>query len=175
MTLVLRDSDEDALQVVEELGYLPADAENYWVLDDVSLFLCRDRTSGELACNLRGSEEATVSERFDELAARLDAYSTDELLFGIEPAQSAAEVVQALFRLGLGAPPEFDERTATQLVGGLSFEHPMIRAAAIRSIAYLRWADVLLPLVERVADEDPDERVRQRAAELVYAVGQRTS
>lgn len=176
VTLILRDADEDALQIVEELGYRPADADNYWVSDDdVALFLCRDRTSGELGCNLRGPGEDAVSRRLDELAARLDAYSTDELLFGIEQAESAAETAQALFRLGLGAPPEFDERTATQIVGGLSFEHPMIRAAAIRSIAYLRWADLLIPLVERVAEEDPDERVRQRAAELVHAVAQKAA
>jgi hypothetical protein len=182
-TLVLRDSDGDARRTVRELGWSPRDADDYWVSDDddVVLFLRRDLDSHELACNVRGAEREAVVRRYDELLARLDAWSTDELLVGIERATTAAGTAQALFRLGLGAPLEFDERTTTQIVGALSFEHPMIRAAAVRSIGYLNWGTMLRPLVERVADDDPDERVQRHAALLltamdrVQAPGARTS
>jgi hypothetical protein len=169
-TLVLRDSEEDARRTVEDLGW-DAAGDDYWTsADDVRLFLRRDRTSGELGCNVRGANQEAVVRRFDELETRLDAWSSDELLDGIERAETARETAQALFRLGLGAPLEFDERTATQIVGALSFEHPMIRAAAVRSIGYLRWGAMLRPLVERVAEEDPDERVRGQAELLLTAV-----
>ncbi|WP_327633112.1 hypothetical protein OHB24_24215 [Kribbella sp. NBC_00482] len=173
-TLVLRNSKEDAQGIVEDLGWSRSDADDdYWEsADDVTLFLRHDRTSGELGCNLRGVDRDAVSRHFDDLEARMDAFSTEELLAGIDQAETAAETAQALFRLGLGAPLEFDERTATQVVGALSFEHPMIRAAAVRTIGYLIWGSMLRPPVERVFDDDPDERVQRQAGQLLSAFDQ---
>jgi hypothetical protein len=173
-TLVLRNTEEEAQRIVQDLGWSRSGSDDdYWEsADDVTLFLRRDLDSGELGCNVRGADQDLVSRRFDDLEARMDAYSSEELLAGIEQAETAGQTAQALFRLGLGAPLEFDERTATQIVGALSFEHPMIRGAAVRSIGYLRWGAMLRPLVERVFDDDPDERVQRQAAQLLTAFDQ---
>jgi hypothetical protein len=100
-----------------DLGWSRSAGDDYlWEsADGVTLFLRRDLDSGELGCLVSGADRDPVIRRFDDLEARMDAYSSDELLLGIEQAETAGQTAQALFRLGLGAPQEFDERTATQV------------------------------------------------------------
>ncbi|MEU7894144.1 hypothetical protein AB0B45_14925 [Nonomuraea sp. NPDC049152] len=181
--LVLRQRGEQQASVVAaELGWARStarggDGEAYeviWAVDGNTTFhYAEDMGSGEALCQVRGSERGPVAKAFRQIESRLDAWNQRELLDAVRADSAPYEMVQALFRLGLGAPITLDDthlgtlslRFGAAIDEAVRHEHPMVRAAAVRATAYMEWP-VLRLIVQEVAERDSDCRVK-READLV--------
>ncbi|MEU6711173.1 hypothetical protein ABZ897_06790 [Nonomuraea sp. NPDC046802] len=77
-----------------------------------------DVASGEAFCLVQGSERELMANALRQIESRLATWSQPGLLNAVEAGATPEEMVQALFRLGLGAPIALDD---THL-GSLSVE-----------------------------------------------------
>lgn len=66
------------------------------------------------------------------------------------------------------APPDYTQRYMAALTHGISYRHPMVRAAAARAAVYMEWPE-LGPVLRSVARDDADERVRREAEQVLAA------
>ncbi|WBO67904.1 HEAT repeat domain-containing protein [Streptomyces camelliae] len=138
-----------------------------WAVDDETTFHCvEDVASGEFCCFFRGSRIDGVTDAFRRIDAEVDAWSSAELIDQVYAEAPPMERVGALFRLGLGAPAAFDDEFFDAFMVALRDEHPMIRAAAARTAAYMEWPQ-LLPELRIIASGDTDARVRGEAEQVV--------
>ncbi len=99
------------------------------------------------------------------LGEKLFWYGIDELYEKAEQATTHNEAVDALFRLTAGIctmnplPPQAKHIYSECLAQ----DHWMTRRAAVQAVAYGRWPESV-EILERVATQDPDERVRDFAS-----------
>ncbi|TYB62830.1 hypothetical protein FXF51_25810 [Nonomuraea sp. PA05] len=184
--LVLRQrGEQQADAVAAELSWARSaarggDGETYeaiWAVDGNTTFrYVEDVTSGEALCQLLGSAREPVAEALRQIESRLDAWTQRELLEAVKAASTPYEMVQALFRLSLGAPITLDDthlgtlslRFGAAIDEAVRHEHPMVRAAAVRATAYMEWP-VLRLIVQEVAERDSDSRVAKEANLVLQA------
>lgn len=100
-----------------------------------------------------------------EIAARLPCYDQEDLLDLAAQPEDHDEAVQAVMRIAVGFP-RFDPRALRVFEIYLQHPSPLLRRATIQAIAYRRWPEGL-PLLEKVAQEDPDEAVRAFARRVL--------
>jgi len=99
------------------------------------------------------------------LGEKLDWYGIDELYEAAGQATTHNEGVEALFRLTAGIctmnhlPPQAKHIYSEYLAQ----DHWMTRRAAVQAVAYGRWPESV-EILERVATQDPDQRVRDFAS-----------
>ncbi|MEU0369586.1 HEAT repeat domain-containing protein [Streptomyces sp. NPDC006283] len=176
--LVLRKrSTDEAAQFADSKGWSilpeqnsdPVRKSTAWSVDDNTVFqVTRDRASGEFSCFFHGPDEELLESLLAEAERALDTWPTQQLLDAVYEAESPQQLVRAVFRLGIGAPPSHSTRFMPALAHALAHEHPMVRAAAARSTAYMEWPE-LLPILEATAGNDVDPRVREEAGQVISA------
>lgn len=138
-----------------------------WYVDETTVFrVTRDPASGEFYCRFHGPDRAALGDLLAAAEERLDVWDTADLLDAPFEETDPKLLVQAVFRLGLGAPMVHTHEFMPPLLHAMAQEHPMLRAAAVRSTAYTEWPE-FVPILEAMADNDPDERVRAEAAKVV--------
>lgn len=100
------------------------------------------------------------------LAERLPVYTPDELLNSALDASTHNDQVRAINRLAIGFV-NFDPSAYTIIMTfALQAQNPLLREAAVNSIAYRAWPH-FRPLLERIVAEDPAENVRRKATLLL--------
>jgi hypothetical protein len=127
-----------------------------------------DVASGEVCCFFRGGDRVRVDDSYREIIAEVDSWTSEELVEAIYEDASDLEMVGAVFRLGIGAPPEFSDEYFDAFSTALRHESPMVRAAAVRTTSYMEWPGLLRDL-RAVAVNDTDERVQREAAKVIEA------
>lgn len=140
-----------------------------WAVDEKTTFrVARDEAAGEFYCRFYGPDPAELVELLDAAEEQLDVWDKADLLAAPFEETEPRQLVQAVFRLAMGAPlvrtPEF----MPPLLHAMAQEHPMVRAAAARATAYTQWPE-FCPILVTVAENDPDERVRAEAAKVAEA------
>ncbi len=139
-----------------------------WPVDeDIHFQVTRDRDSGEFSCFFFGTDRERLGRLLGEAEHALDTWSLAELREAPYEEGDPRRLAQSLFRLGLGAPPVHTPEFMPPLAHGLANEHPIVRAAAARTTAYMEWPE-LFPLVRVVAESDADARVRAEAGKIVH-------
>ncbi|MDT0343195.1 HEAT repeat domain-containing protein [Streptomyces litchfieldiae] len=138
-------------------------------MDGETSFHCvEDVVSGETCCFFRGRDRTAVDDSYRSIEGEVDAWSHPELLQEIYSDIPALEKVGAIFRFGIGAPPEFDQDYFEAFSIALRDENPMIRAAVVRTASYMEWPDLLRDL-RTSAVNDSDMRVRGEARKVIEA------
>jgi hypothetical protein len=138
-----------------------------WSVGENTAFqVTRDRDSGEFSCFFLGSDREQILGLLADAEQVLDVWRIPELLDEPYEETEPRRLVQAVFRLGLGAPPVHQTEFMPPLSFAFVHEHPMVRAAAARTTAYMEWPE-LFPIVQVIAESDPDERVRNEAGRVV--------
>jgi HEAT repeat protein len=118
----------------------------------------------------------TMGERAAELAKLvrlgLTALTPEEVLVWVHvlgEEGDPGERVRALGYLAAVAPDEPVDAFVAVLEETLRDHRPEVRRAALYVCVYLSWAE-LVPLVEAVRDNDPDEATRTNAARVCEAI-----
>lgn len=134
----------------------------------VTFHFALDVASGESCCYFQGLVQEEVDRAFLEMCDLFDTWTLAELIEGVRSARSSGDLVAAVFRLGLGAPPVFTARFYNTLCITADHKHPMVRAATMRTIAYMEWPE-LHEMLDVFVRTDPDERVRREASLVIEA------
>jgi len=125
---------------------------------------------------LRVASVITMGERAAELAEMvrhgLTALTPAEVLvwvYALGEEGDPGERVHALGYLAAVAPAEPSDGFVAVLEESLRDHRPEVRQAALYACVYLSWAE-LVPPVEAVRDNDPDETTRANAAQVLEAI-----
>lgn len=135
-----------------------------WVSEDQAnaVHYVEDPFTGTKFVNMIGARSRSLLHWLEALPH----FTREELIELAEAPSTHDEKVDVLHRLAV-ATPEYDPEVfsifdrATRLP-----DAPLLREAAVNALAYHAWPE-LAPLLERLIDSDPDEKVRARAARLL--------
>ena len=103
--------------------------------------------------------------------ARLPAWSLDDLVRKVDEASTDEERAQNVLRLGLGAPIEMRDDFVRRISDAIQDKSLYVRQAGVWAVAHAEWP-VLLPLVRQVAENDPEEEIRDDAMTIVDVFGE---
>jgi hypothetical protein len=103
-----------------------------------------------------------------QLERDLDVVSFDELLRAAEGAEDVHSLSLAINRLSLAAPREYDGDVFRLISKGLSHADRSVRLASIWAVGFMPWPEYR-PILRILANTDPDDRVRETAADLLEA------
>ena len=139
--------------------------EEVWSVDDdtSSVHYVEDDLLGVASVRTMGDRAAELAEH---VARHLPSLTRDEILVWAYVVEDAGERRRAIGYVAAIAPNEPLDAVAAVLESALDDPHPEVRDAALFACAHLSWP-TLLPLVEAVRDNDPEESVRANAARVL--------
>jgi len=139
----------------------------YWVPDRNTIVNLRDDViTGVHYFTIDGPHEAEVAE---EIRSVIESYTEPELLAWWDRGAASNDIddkVDAVLFLGVGTPATPTDDYLNRIRAALADPDKDVRNAAIVASGYADWP-VFKPDLERIADSDPDETARQRAAVVV--------
>lgn len=97
--------------------------------------------------------------------------TSEDLLGGIEAADSDDEKGRALVRAGIGAPLNPDNRYSRAFIESVSHASPNVRRNGIMAIGHAEWAP-FRELLDAVAKQDSNGQVRSLAQRMSTAFGE---
>jgi hypothetical protein len=123
---------------------------------------------------VEGDEDKHSSQLAGAVVDGLDPWTLDELLDEVDlevalyddGSTGSGSVAQAVIRLGVGAPNEYNEEVFTRISDAMRSAEAWVRKAAIWATTYSRWPQ-FLPLLSEIADTDPDKEIRSEARLMV--------
>ncbi len=142
----------------EEIWSVDEDTSSVHYVEDDLLGVASVLTMGERAAELA-----------EYVARHLPTLTREEVLVWAYAVEDAEERREALGYLAAIAPREPLDAFAAVLQSALDDPRPEVRRAALFVCAYLSWP-TLVPLVEAVRDNDPDETTRADAARVLVAM-----
>jgi hypothetical protein len=147
--------------------------EKVWLTDDglTSVHWIED---GEVDLNyflLQGEHQPQVAGAIRE---DVETVGRDELRSMLDRAEESDEFLSALTMAAVSAPPEFDTEVFEWLERGFTHPRPPVRQAAAILTAYPGWPEFRAPL-ERLANEDEDDEVRQAAEAMLEDLAAKTA
>lgn len=104
-------------------------------------------------------EAADVEREVAAARQALKFHSEDEVLDYARRADTRAQKMESLAFVGVTAPQTHDTRYLEALKRGMEDADASVRKSAVWMSGYPAWPE-LRPLLEKVAEEDPDESVR---------------
>ena len=107
----------------------------------------------------------------DIIYDEMDVWFLDEILELYPAAKNEEERITAIGLTALAAPGAMDPRFLEILKAAYSASEPRVREKAVRMTAYVGWPELLAQLTP--LQNDPDEKVRDRASAVVAAMTQR--
>ncbi|MEV5986945.1 HEAT repeat domain-containing protein [Streptomyces sp. NPDC052051] len=116
-----------------------------------------------------GADRAAVETLAHRISALLTPYSRQDVLAAADEGMSKADTARHLVRLALFAPKEFDGEIFEMLRTAAEDRDPEIRNAAAWATVYLAWPECEA-LLRRLAENDPDERVRAGSKVLLESL-----
>ncbi|XVU28348.1 hypothetical protein ACQPZJ_15280 [Actinoplanes sp. CA-054009] len=152
---------------------VPADEnrpyEEIWTSDGgtSSAHYVEDHLLGVASVVTRGHRAAELAEFVAQHLATLTP--AEVLVWVYAVVDDPGQRVQALGYLAAVAPPEPVDAFVAVLEDALHAGQTEVRRAALYACVYLSWPE-LMPLVETVRDDDPDETTRLNATRVLEAI-----
>lgn len=128
--------------------------------DAVNLFLTFDDVIGVDYFELWGNKVQEVAEQINDA---FEVQTTAQILASVKRARSNNGYVDAIYAMCISAPPNLDQDLLQVVQEALSHSDGMVRASTIWGLSYIGWPE-LIPLVEKINADDPDQEVRDAAA-----------
>ena len=132
----------------------------------LAFFYVENNLSDDCCVGLISREEFNETELQELLRAvddYLDTWSIDDLLFQLDGVEIPGYFGRAIIRLGLGAPPEFDQEVFDRIYSATTRAEHMVREVAVAAMMYPAWKQ-FRPVLRSIAQNDNAENVRARAA-----------
>jgi hypothetical protein len=164
-------SDEDVSRLAGREDWLlsavnPGDEdqafEKIWEADGGSVHFLINPVTEVRYLTTRGDR---AGELLETIRSGLPVYSLDELHHDVDHTQDKWERVEAVHRLGFGAPVTADEKTLQRFDAAFGDAEPELRLAAALASYYAGWPELKARL-ERLT-EDPEDDVRESAEEIL--------
>lgn len=131
----------------------------------LTFFYVENDLSDDCAVGFMSREEFNeieIQRLLQEVDDRFDGWSTDELLFKVDSAETLADFARGIIRLGLGAPPVFDEDFFGRINRATTHPEHAVRETAVAAMSYPAWKQ-FRPILRSIAQNDSAENVRARA------------
>lgn len=140
--------------------------EDIWKDGQTTLHRVEDHMTGLVYLVVRGEQvEATVR----RLRKLLPTVTHSDALRTFKSASEFGDRLLALYQMGAAAPEDkANSRVMSALREALGDENPVLRQAALGSIAYAGWPE-MEDDVRRASETDQSERVRDTARRLLEA------
>src|SRR5882757_3511487 len=145
----------------------PADEESWtprqvmWHGDSGVVITYREDLASDLPYVIVMAEDAAELREFTELAEIvLNTWRIPDLLHAVDSADEPEAHADALLRMGLGAPREFDEEFFRRVRDGLCTGHEDVVELALIAITYEPWSEYIAPvrqLLESGVGEEVEE------------------
>ncbi|MER7379716.1 HEAT repeat domain-containing protein [Streptomyces lanatus] len=130
------------------------------------LSLVEDMTTKACVLIAFGADGEQVADLAHRMSVFVPVMSREEVLAGPDMAEDPQGRIPAILRVALAAGPEFDAGLFRILTETAQDPDPFVRNATAWSTTYLEWPQSL-DLLRELASQDPDERVRQSARDLL--------
>ncbi|MFI1255246.1 hypothetical protein ACH4U6_15835 [Streptomyces netropsis] len=137
-------------------------------LPDVALHFIVDATSGVAYVVFTGDGRSSVEPFEQQFVDQVPLWGLDELFRAFDEAEDARTRAQHVLRMGLAAPPEFDEGVFRRISETVANSEPKVRYAGLWATTYTGYQR-FVPVIRRVSLEDPEDYVRSRALSIVKA------
>lgn len=105
-----------------------------------------------------------------EAVSSLDSYDKNDILELAKKAAKPEERIRAVYYAGAAGAGPFDRDLFGVIERAAEDEDAKVRRAAIVATGYLEWAQAR-KLLERLARDDPDDRVREDAKLMLEGLG----
>lgn len=102
------------------------------------------------------------------IKSHFDIYSQAEIFQKVQTARTEKEQIEAIFRLALIAPNEFDSKFFEAFQIGFNHSSPEVRIKTLKACAYTEWKE-FIPHVEKIKNQDSDETVKNQAGIILKA------
>ena len=135
-----------------------------WSLEDGTAvqYICDGNV--DVAYILVSGERAEATAK--HVNKQLSSWSIKDIRAYAKWASAREDMVIALHLIGLIGSDEFDGELYGHLERGFTHEDPQVRKAAVLAASYLHWPQVTT-MAHQLATADPEDDVREAAAELV--------
>ena len=102
------------------------------------------------------------------LDTKFNFYTEKEIFQWVKTANSVPEAIEAVLRLGVASPQQFEREFFE--VYQYVFEHPepTVRSVGFQAWQYCGWREIM-PIVERMKTSDPNEQIRTEAEDTLKA------
>jgi hypothetical protein len=112
-----------------------------------------------------GEEAEDVEELTGMMSNYFEPLTDADLLDGVDTAVSVEDLRAKLVRAGIGAAQSADEMYVERITAAMGDWRPRVREGGLWAGMYALWPE-LYPLVEHMAQEDPEQFLREQAAVL---------
>jgi hypothetical protein len=146
-----------------------SDYAEYWQVGVGSYFrYVEDSVTGQCYVQILSPNDL-ITLRLAELSRReLRGSSFDELLHDVDRESDPLAFGRAIVRLGMAAPPGFDNDVFQRISRGLTDKDDRVRQLALWAAVYSPWTQYR-PLIQEIAAADRAERLRERAKAVLAA------
>ena len=173
--LVPRDQDplDDTMELVDEQQWEETDAgdENspVWSLPDLDATVryVPDAATDVEFFVVEGKDRTAAAKVLED---KIDMLEPGEFKDYLGEFHSADGVRQGLYTVATAAPEASDAAVVKLLSGYLEDDDPLTRRTVLVAMGITRWKDFIDP-IERVRNDDPDEKVRKGAEAALQALG----
>lgn len=145
------------------------DGQVIWqALDVAALHYIEDAISSIGYIVVTGQQERTAEAVAEQAAEALNAWSLDELFEAFDGVSDARSRAQMALRIGLAAPPEFNEGVLSRITKVLSDSDPRVRIAGLWATTYAVYPE-FVSAVRKIAEDEKVDWVRERAKGILKA------
>lgn len=145
-----------------------------WHADNGAVIAYREDIYSGLPCVIIMAESPEDLLRYVDLfESRVDVWTIPELLHEVDVSEDPYDLSEAVLRMGLGAPVEYQEEFFSRIHDGLRDEHEGVVRAALLAVTYEPW-EQYLPIVRELLDHDVDDDVKHVARQIIgkFAAGE---
>ena len=104
-----------------------------------------------------------IEKAAEAIKSHFEIYSPSEIFQIIENTSTTVpEKIEAVLRLGVAAPQEFDPEFFRVFQIAFNDPAPTVRSAALQAWTYVGWKE-FVPILEKIKIEDPNETIRSEA------------
>ncbi|GGP52328.1 hypothetical protein [Saccharothrix coeruleofusca] len=114
-----------------------------------------------------GAQEVETAAAVFEVHPKI--FRFQELIAAVDSADNTETKALAIARAGLGSPLEPQDDFVERITGAAREQDPILREGALWAITYTEW-NLFNPLVQDMADNDPDEFVRGLAVRVLDVI-----
>ena len=158
----------DFMDIIQSDGKEPF--EKVWVTSD-QLTAIRYREDPLLNLRYLLVEGKDQDKVLAEIRQEINTYSDTEIQTLFEMAKNEEEYIHAIRCVGIAAlPRKFSQQWFKDFEAALSHPSPEVRDAAILALSYVGWRQ-FEPLLQKLAQNDPDEQTRDFAQRAIVALG----
>jgi hypothetical protein len=107
-------------------------------------------------------EGRDIKQTITWLKTKFDFYTEEEIFQWVKNADTTPEAVEAVLRLGVASPEQFEPEFFEVYQYVFAHPTPTVRSVGLQAWQYCGWQEIM-PIVEKIKTEDENETIRGEA------------